>query len=274
LPAPPTTVLSAAGTDGSWANQDVVAQLFPSPDAFGTPIATTYYGVDDPGCNEQTRDCAIYSGNFTIAGEGVHDVTYFSADIAGGIEPAKHKAVRIDKSAPSTVASITKSGAGAELTISATDSLSGVTETVYGIDGNRYETYRGPIMISGPGAHTVRIQSHDNAGNAETPQDLTFDVPAPPLTAKLIVRPSKIVKANGRPVPVHVDFRTEASGVTVRLDKVSHNGKGRYKGWTVNTGDVDGVVYAIKGATYRLKYTVTDASGRTLPLSARIAVGG
>ena len=68
---PPYTVLSAAGTDGSWVNQDVSAIL--SPIVQAAPIAATYYGVDNSRCNESTLNCATYTDGLTIAGEGEHN---------------------------------------------------------------------------------------------------------------------------------------------------------------------------------------------------------
>lgn len=272
LPAPPSTVLSAAGMDGAWANQDVIARLFARPNWIGTPIAKTYYGIDDPGCNEQTRDCPVFADSFTIAGEGEHDVTYFSADVAGGVEKPNHKTVRIDKSAPSTAVSVSTAGYDVQLMIAASDALSGVRETSYEIDGTGFVPYREPVKIAPPGPHTVRIQSVDNAGNVEATQAIAVNVPALPLTASAQATPSLIKKPNGRAVKVHVDIRTTAVGATLRLDGVSHSGRGRHKGWRLNSADVDGAVYAIRGETYTLRYTVTDASGRTQPVSAKIVV--
>ena len=51
------------------------------------PIAATYYGIDNAGCNETTLSCPIYADRLTIAGEGEHNLTYFSTDVTGQAEP-------------------------------------------------------------------------------------------------------------------------------------------------------------------------------------------
>jgi hypothetical protein len=267
---PPRTLLFAAGADGRWVNQDVSATLSVAP---GAPIAKTYYGVDDRGCNETTLDCAFYGDAFTIAGEGTHDVTYFSTDVTGQAEPAQHSTVRIDKTPPTTTASVASAGAGIQFTLAATDTLSGVGFTGYQIDGAGEQSYQGPVVVTAPGAHTVRIRSVDNAGNSETVQSLALQVPSLPLSATAMAMPSSITRANGRAVNVHVALRTDTPGSSLRLTKVSHTGKGRERGWKLETADVDGVVYAIKGVTYTLTYTVTDPAGRTAQAEARLVVG-
>jgi M6 family metalloprotease-like protein len=274
-PQPPTTILSTAGRDGTWANQDVTARLFTLPNPVGAPVATSYYGVDDRGCSETTRDCAIYDGNpFTIAGEGEHDVTYFSSDTTGGVETANHTTVRIDKTAPVTTPSVATAGGGVQLTLAAKDPLSGVQETDYDLDGAGFTRYTGPVTITRPGAHTVRVRSVDNATNAETPQTLSLTVPASPIALSAIATHRRILNATGRAVSIHVALRTDASNPTVRLTKVTTSAGGRVEGWTTGTADVDGKVYAIRGATYAFTYTVTDADGRTARATARVVVAG
>jgi hypothetical protein len=56
---PPYTTFSAAGTDGSWVNQDVSAIL--SPIAQAAPIAATYYGIDNAGSRPSTG-CKMVGG--------------------------------------------------------------------------------------------------------------------------------------------------------------------------------------------------------------------
>jgi M6 family metalloprotease-like protein len=272
-PPAPQTFLSADGKDGSWVNHDVSANLLAYQAVDGAPLAQTYYGVDDGGCSDQTLDCAFYSPDgFTVAGEGVHDVTYFSTDVTGGAETAQHTTIRIDKTAPATTAAVATVGAGRELTLAAGDALSGVRETDYDLDGAGFKPYGAPLDITAPGAHTVRFRSVDNAGNFETPQQVQVNVPLPPLTATATATPAKIAKADGRAVKVHIAIRSNASGATLRLTKVTHTGKGKTRGWTVGTADVDGQVFAVKGVTYTLTYAVKDGSGRTVQATAKVIV--
>jgi hypothetical protein len=273
-PLPPATVISATGRDGTWANQDVTARLFTVPNPFAA-VATTYYGVDDPGCTEQTRDCAIYDGNsFTIAGEGEHDVTYFSSDVTDGVETANHATVRIDKTAPVTAPSVATTGGAVQLALTASDALSGVSETDYDLDGAGFAPYTGPVTIAKPGSHTVRIRSVDNAANAEAPQTLSLNVPAAPIDFVATASPARIRKADGRAVKVHIALRTDAGNPTVRLIKVTRNHRGRVKGWTIGSADVAGTVYAARAAAYTFTYEVTDGDGRTAQATTKVVVAG
>jgi hypothetical protein len=120
----------------------------------------------------------------------------------------------------------------------------------------------------------VRVRSVDNAGNAETPQELSLTVPGSPITLHATASPARIAKADRRAVKVHVALRTDASGATVRLTKVVRSAGGRVKNWTTGTDDVDGKVFAIRGATYRLTYTLTAADGRTAHDTAKVVVAG
>jgi hypothetical protein len=149
---PPYTTFSAAGTDGSWVNQDVSAIL--SPIAQAAPIAATYYGIDNAGCNESTLNCPIYADGLTVAGEGEHDLTCFSTDVTGQAEPAQHAIVRIDKTPPSTAASVGTAGGSVALKLVASDARSGVRQIDYRINGASQQTYQTPIAISAPGHHT------------------------------------------------------------------------------------------------------------------------
>ena len=204
----------------------------------------------------------------------MHDVTYFSTDVTGGAEAAQHTTVRIDKTAPVTTASVATAGAGVQLALDATDALSGVQETDYAVDGGAFAPYRVPVTLTTPGGHTVRVRSVDNAGNAETPQDVAVTVPAPAPTLTATATPARIAKADGRAVAVHVALRTSATGATVRLTRVAHSARGSVSGWKIGTADVEGKVRAIRGVTYKLSYTVTEAAGRTAKSTAKVVVAG
>jgi hypothetical protein len=55
------------------------------------------------------------------------------------------------------------------VTLTATDSQSGVLSTMYRIDNGNWITYTGPFTISDDGSHSVSYYSVDTVGNAETP---------------------------------------------------------------------------------------------------------
>ncbi|MDE1970884.1 MAG: alpha/beta fold hydrolase [Patescibacteria group bacterium] len=64
------------------------------------------------------------------------------------------------------------------VSLTATDDNAGVAETYVARDGGDTEAYRGPLVLSDLGAHTLRYYSVDNAGNDETLQEIHFSIEA------------------------------------------------------------------------------------------------
>jgi hypothetical protein len=68
------------------------------------------------------------------------------------------------------------------VTLSATDSQSGVVATYYKVDGGAQTTYTAPFTISTQGSHTVVYWSVDKAGNTETSHTGYVNIDATPPT--------------------------------------------------------------------------------------------
>jgi hypothetical protein len=64
----------------------------------------------------------------------------------------------------------------ATVTISATDTGSGVASTEYSLDGQLYAAYTGPLKVNQPGQHTVHFRATDKAGNTSAVATATFTV--------------------------------------------------------------------------------------------------
>lgn len=148
-------------------------------------VAATYYRVD--GGPTQT-----YTGPFTVSGDGTHPVDFWSVDNAGNNPGWATVIIRIDASAPLTLA--TPSGtagtngwyrSSVQVSLSASDSLSGVANRYYKIDGGTTTTYSTPFTISANGPHTVTFWSTDLATNTELARSLAvnIDTSTPNLTA-------------------------------------------------------------------------------------------
>ena len=166
--APPQTTTSDLQTsdDSGWQTTSQVVHLTAS-DA-GSGVADTYYALD--GGTRQT-----YSGPFTVTGSRSHRIVYWSVDTLGNIETPHVGFVNIDTAPPVTsatnLASTSTSGwvnTPQQVSLTASDALSGVAATYYTLDGGTQLSYTGPFTISADGQHTVTYWSVDNAGNAET----------------------------------------------------------------------------------------------------------
>ncbi|MBX6341810.1 MAG: PxKF domain-containing protein [Thermomicrobiaceae bacterium] len=136
-------------------------------------VAATFYAVD--GGSPQ-------SGTAVALGEGIHAVSYWSVDKADNVETARTVTVKVDKTAPTTAASVPPpDGANGwyktrpAVTLSASDALSGVATTYYSLDGGAAQAYAQPVVV-GDGIHTLAYWSVDAAGNVETSHSLTLQV--------------------------------------------------------------------------------------------------
>ena len=90
-------------------------------------------------------------------------------DTAGNTATFTTPTVSIDLTAPVTTAAT----AGAQVTLTATDTLSGVASKFFSVDGSAKTTYTAPFTVSGAGTHTVSYWSADKAGNTEAAHSLS-----------------------------------------------------------------------------------------------------
>jgi len=155
-------------------------------------IGATYYAIDSTSCTPSALNtCSTYGSPFTITAQGAHYIYYFTEDRARNFSTESVEWVYIDTTAPVTTASLSgtlTSGtyySAVQVTLSATDSLSGVATTYYTIDGGAQTTYSGAFSVSALGSHTVKYWSVDNAGNVETAHTAAFTIASslPTLTS-------------------------------------------------------------------------------------------
>lgn len=121
----------------------------------------------------------------TVQGEGAHSVTCIVSDFAGNQASFTHT-VGIDTSAPDCVGSYSGSLGSAgwyvthgQLSLAASDPLSGVASVNYTLDGAGVVPYTNPVAV-GDGAHSIRCGVTDKAGNTfERVMILNVDALAP-----------------------------------------------------------------------------------------------
>jgi alpha-L-rhamnosidase len=157
--APVTTATaSPASPDGQnrwYTSGSVGVSLSATDDLSG--VASTSYTVD--GGATQT-----YSGPFSVSGDGVHAVAFWSTDVAGNIETAKSLTLSIDATKPV----VTYSGNAGSYTVdqtvaitcSATDPTPGS-----GLASTTCDNVNGPAYSFGLDSHTYSASATDIAGN-------------------------------------------------------------------------------------------------------------
>ncbi|MGZ4437094.1 MAG: OmpL47-type beta-barrel domain-containing protein [Nocardioidaceae bacterium] len=232
----------ASVTLGEGANQSATGT---ATDAAGNSASATVSGINvdktkpvlsaDPVSGWHQDDVVVHwscldglSGvaqgptNDTVTGEG-DDLTSSAActDLAGNTATASVSGIKIDRTAPSTSASVPDalpSGwyAGPVLvTLTGDDALSGVAHTYYSVDGGARQDYKDPFSFATKGEHTITFWSTDGAGNTETAGDgIVLRIDGNPPTTTLI---SPISPASGwfvsSGLPVAFDAQDAESGI-------------------------------------------------------------
>ncbi|MFF3895596.1 OmpL47-type beta-barrel domain-containing protein [Streptomyces sp. NPDC001812] len=201
-----------------------------------------------------------YTAPVVVDQVGAHTVRYRALDKAGNVSAEQSVGFTVvapptdDTTAPETSATVAgqKNADGAYIdmatvTVTASDTGSGVNTIEYAIGSGAWQAYTGPVMVHQVGTHTVRYRATDKAGNAAAEKSVAFTVvSAPPQ-----------------------DTTPPVTGVTVEGSK---NSAGAYVGSakvTVSATDghgsgVAGIEYSLDGGPY-LAYTapvVVDRAGR------------
>ncbi len=173
----PTTESSLSGTLGNndYYTGNVQVTLTASDNVSG--VAGISYKVDD----ENTK--AYLGSPFTVGLNGAHTVSFWSRDAAGNTASPTTISFNIDSTIPTTQLTLagTQGNGGwytseAQVTLSATDTPSGVDTTFYKIDDGSQQTYSAPFNISSSGFHTIIYWSVDRAGNTEFQRSMPIKV--------------------------------------------------------------------------------------------------
>jgi hypothetical protein len=130
-----------------------------------------------------------YTAPVVVSGVGAHVLRYKATDVAGNTSPEGSAAFTVaevsepDTTPPDTSAAVTgqqdQDGAyvgSATVTITATDSESGVASIEYALDAGAWTRYTAAITIAGTGAHTVRYRATDVASNTAAEKTVDFTV--------------------------------------------------------------------------------------------------
>jgi hypothetical protein len=107
-----------------------------------------------------------------------------------------------------------------QVSLSASDNLSGVQNLYYRIDGGAIQNYSGTFALSTVGQHTVDYWSVDNANNTEVTHSLVvkIDTGAPLVTAT-----ANPATAGKSPRPVTVTISGNATDALSGISSASYN---------------------------------------------------
>jgi len=162
---PPETSASLSGTVGNngW-HVSPVSGVLSASDNEG--VAGTFYQVN--------AGSTVEANSFSLNGDGIYEVCYWSVDVNGNVESARCVEIKIDQTPPVTTGTATGprdiNGIfrdNVTATISATDNLSGVDFTECSFDNKAtWQTLiGGTITFNGNGVYQFFCRATDVAGN-------------------------------------------------------------------------------------------------------------
>ncbi|MFF9492427.1 cupredoxin domain-containing protein [Streptomyces flaveolus] len=183
----PDTSATVTGTKNDAGNYVSSATVTLTASDTESGVATIEYSLDGAAYTAYTTPIAVNT-------VGQHTLTYRATDKAGNTSTAKTVQFTIttpeppkDTTAPDTSATVTgtKDNNGnyvsnATVTLTASDTESGVATIEYSLDGAAYTAYTTPIAVNTVGQHTLTYRATDKAGNTSAAQSVNFTVVAAP----------------------------------------------------------------------------------------------
>ncbi|MFD7937693.1 OmpL47-type beta-barrel domain-containing protein [Streptomyces sp. NPDC059755] len=194
---PPETAAQVTGTQnaqGEYVGSASVA--IGATDDGGSGVDGIQYAVGTAG------DWIPYTAPVVVDQVGSHQIRYRAFDKAGNVSAEKAVAFTVvappsdDTTPPDTSGTVSgeQNPDGtyidmATVTVSASDTGSGVNTIEYAVGSGAWQPYTAPVMVHQVGTHTVRYRATDKAGNAAAEKSVRFTVVAatpqdttPPVT--------------------------------------------------------------------------------------------
>lgn len=235
----------------------------------GSGVDRVEYAVGDTGAWQP------YTTPVVVDQVGDHKIRYRALDKAGNVSAEKNVAFTVvppptdDTTAPETSATVSgeQNPDGtyidmATVTVSASDTGSGVNTIEYAIGDGAWQPYTAPVMVHQVGAHTVRYRATDKAGNVAAEKNVQFTVVAAP-------QPDTTAPVTG----VTVEGTKNSSGAYVGSAEVTVTATDEHHGSGVDRIEysIDGGPYLAYGApvvvdragTHTVAYRATDKAGNT-----------
>ncbi|MFD4563137.1 OmpL47-type beta-barrel domain-containing protein [Streptomyces sp. NPDC058467] len=278
----PETSASVSGAQNSQGAYVGSATVTVSASDAGSGVDRIEYAIGDAGAWQP------YTTPVVVDQVGTHKVRYRAIDKAGNTAAEKSVGFTVvapptdDTTPPETSATVSgeRNADGAYIdmatvTVSASDTGSGVNTIEYAVDSGGWQPYTAPVMVHALGAHQVRYRATDKAGNAAADKSVDFTVAAPPVS----------------------DTTPPVTGVTVDGTKNSDGAYVKSAKVTVSATDEGGsgvaaIEYSLDGGPYlaysapvvvdrvgahTVAYRATDRAGNTAEprtVSFTVAAGG
>ncbi|MGX1366068.1 plastocyanin [Streptomyces canus] len=237
-------------------------------EAGGSGVERIEYAIGDTGAWQP------YTAPVVVDQAGDHTVRYRAVDKAGNVSAEKSVAFTVvpppsdDTAPPETSATVSgqQNPDGtyvdmATVTVSASDTGSGVDTIEYAVNEGSWQPYTMPVMVHQVGSHTVRYRATDKAGNVAAEKSVRFTVVAaapqdttPPVTGVTVdgTRNSDGAYVGNARVTVGAtdEGGSGVAGIEYSIDA------GPYLAYTAP-------VVVDRAGTHTLAYRATDKTGNT-----------
>src|SRR5439155_1582818 len=219
--APVTTAsLTGISTKNPWWRSNVTVAL--SFTETGHGVRNTSYRVDG-------GLYSVYTGAFTVTGDGSHLLEYFSTDVVGNVEPVQSKTIQIDTVPPTVTRTTSCSQPGeagwchgsVRVTLSSVDATSGPAEIEVSLDNSNFAPYTGPVVIDTDGNFLIEIVAIDAAGNrASSVTQIKIDRTPPSFSLVLPNAPGAPITSSSLSIQVTqaTDATSGLAGCSIALD--------------------------------------------------------
>ncbi|WP_069760589.1 family 16 glycoside hydrolase [Streptomyces sp. LUP47B] len=266
-PTPQAQVTGTQNAQGQYVGSASVA-VTATDEAGGSGVDRIEYATGDTGAWQP------YTAPVVFDQVGSHTVRYRAVDKAGNVSAEKSVDFTVvappsdDTAPPDTSATVSgeQNPDGtyvdmASVTVSASDTGSGVNTIEYAVNDGSWQPYTMPVMVHQVGAHTVRYRATDKAGNVAAEKSVRFTVVAtapqdttPPVTGVTVdgTRNSDGAYVGNAKVTVSAtdEGGSGVSGVEYSIDA------GPYLAYTAP-------VVVDRAGTHTLAYRATDKAGNT-----------
>jgi Bacterial Ig-like domain len=220
-----SAVPSPASPSSNWYGDDVQWTLTGLDEAGGSGVREIDYSFDLGATWTRQLGSKV---TVSPVGEGSLSLQYYAVDNAGNVSTTSTVNWNVDRTAPITKASFSGQFGNAGwfigriiLSLKASDSLSGVAQTFYRLNGGTEVLYKGPVVLP-TNTTTLTIRSVDRAGNSEPPttQAIKFDVSLPTIST-VTFNPATIPNLGAGKVS-SIDLSVKASDVGSGVSGISY----------------------------------------------------
>jgi hypothetical protein len=192
---------------------------------------------------------------------GAHTLTLTVTDPTGASGTDDVVVTVRDGTPPTTAASLVGTAgtngwfrSAVTVTLSASDTGSGVAGTTYSVDGGPTTAYGSPVVVSGDGAHALQFSSTDQAGNHESLQSVSFriDTTLPGISFGTPTPAPNALGWNNTDVSIPFTSSDATSGIAATTPVASP------------------LVLSLEGLAVRGTVTATDGAGNTRSLASPV----